>query len=552
MNAPASRLKLWHCLALILATLFCLVPGIASLPPIDRDEARFVQASKQMLETGDYIDIKLQDEHRYKKPIGIYWLQTAAVILAGGDATSEIWRYRLVSVASGMASVLLIALLGTRLFGAKAGLAAGIMLAGLLGLAFEGRIAKTDGALLAVTLLAQTALAYIYLAQKDRVQLRPWWPYLFWVAIGIGVLIKGPLTLLIAALTTAGVVFFDKDRSWLKSLKPWAGLAIVILISAPWLVAITLKSDGAFWNESVAKDMLGKISSAQESHWGPLGFYVLMHSLYVWPFGYLAILGGVKALNKWREPRILFCFAWHLPFLLIMELLPTKLPHYLLPVYPPLLLLAGWGMFGQGKETALLNWQKWLSWLAAFGLAVVTFALAVIAIAIVPFFEGKIIWAGIIASGAALLAGWFASGLSKMNPELPRLMTASLAAVVFYSLTFASILPAVDTLWISRSVAELLSTIKSCGSPNLASSSFHEPSLVFLTKTDTKLTDLQGLVTHLNSGGGCAFALVPVEQVAELQALIGAGKPLEKIGEVSGINYSKGAETSLALLRLVR
>ena len=54
-------------------------PGIFSIPPIDRDEARFAQATKQMVETGDYIDIRFQDEVRYKKPVGIYWLQAAVV-----------------------------------------------------------------------------------------------------------------------------------------------------------------------------------------------------------------------------------------------------------------------------------------------------------------------------------------------------------------------------------------------------------------------------------------------------------------------------------------
>ena len=61
---------------------FCLLaflPGFFQIPPVDRDEARFAQATKQMLETGEYVDIHFQDEVRYKKPVGIYWLQAAAV-----------------------------------------------------------------------------------------------------------------------------------------------------------------------------------------------------------------------------------------------------------------------------------------------------------------------------------------------------------------------------------------------------------------------------------------------------------------------------------------
>ena len=71
--------------AVVSLSLLCCVlflPGIATLPVTDRDEARFAQASKQMLETGDTIDIRLQDKPRYKKPAGIYWLQAAAVTVA--------------------------------------------------------------------------------------------------------------------------------------------------------------------------------------------------------------------------------------------------------------------------------------------------------------------------------------------------------------------------------------------------------------------------------------------------------------------------------------
>ncbi|MGL4406100.1 MAG: ArnT family glycosyltransferase, partial [Notoacmeibacter sp.] len=208
MSVSKTGIKAWQYVLLAFAAFAFFLPGIATLPPIDRDESRFVQASKQMLETNDFIDIKFQNIDRYKKPIGIYWLQTAAVKLTGGDAESTIWRYRLVSVLSGVASVLLITLLGARMFGTQTGLAAGIMLAGLLGLAFEGRIAKTDGTLLAVTLLAQTALAFIYLSAKDGLSLSKRWPVLLWLAVGIVILIKGPITLLIVALTIIGLVGF--------------------------------------------------------------------------------------------------------------------------------------------------------------------------------------------------------------------------------------------------------------------------------------------------------------------------------------------------------
>ena len=71
---------------LVLFSLIAFLPGFFQIPPVDRDEARFAQATKQMLETGQYVDIRFQDEVRYKKPVGIYWLQALAVKAGGRPA----------------------------------------------------------------------------------------------------------------------------------------------------------------------------------------------------------------------------------------------------------------------------------------------------------------------------------------------------------------------------------------------------------------------------------------------------------------------------------
>src|SRR4051812_1626267 len=64
---------------LLVCGLLFFLPGFFNIPPIDRDETRFAQATKQMVETGDFVDIRFQDDVRYKKPVGIYWLQAAVV-----------------------------------------------------------------------------------------------------------------------------------------------------------------------------------------------------------------------------------------------------------------------------------------------------------------------------------------------------------------------------------------------------------------------------------------------------------------------------------------
>src|ERR1700761_5647431 len=88
---------------LLLCGLLLFLPGFFNIPPIDRDEARFAQATKQMVESGDFVDIRFQDEVRYKKPVGIYWMQAVAVkagkALGVRDALTTIWLYRMPSSA---------------------------------------------------------------------------------------------------------------------------------------------------------------------------------------------------------------------------------------------------------------------------------------------------------------------------------------------------------------------------------------------------------------------------------------------------------------------
>ncbi len=542
---------------LFLLGLAVLMPGIAQLPPIDRDEARYIQATKQMAETSDYVDIRFQNETRYKKPIGVYWLQSISVAATGQGADAPVWAYRLVSVVAVALSVVAIYWAAQGMFGPAVGLMAALMLAGLFGAGFEGRLAKTDSVLLLFTIIAQGCLARLYLARREGTPVQSSIVWVFWIAQGAAVLTKGPITPFLSLLTILFLIGFDRnrDRSWLADLKILRGLGIVALIALPWLALITWKSGGAFWQEAVGKDMLGKVAGGQESHGAPPGYYMLTYSLYMWPFGLIAIIGASHAVRRmFTDPRLLFCIAWYVPFWLVFELISTKLPHYVLPAYPAILILGGWFLNLAAKDTpAPLLWQKLLHGLTALGVVIVTFAFVALAV-IVPIYIGGAfsLWS-VPTVVLLLIAGWFAVGFELMLEPVKRILVATLAATTAYGLLFAVILPDVDQMWVSRQIADQFNTEKACENSVLASVTFHEPSLVFLTGSETLLTGPDSAAQHLMADPECAMAAVPsADAPAFLTALNASGEKAVGGVPISGFNYSKGTEISITLYRMVQ
>src|ERR1700674_314672 len=138
--------------ALVLLAVVAFLPGFFQIPPVDRDEARFAQATKQMIETGDYVDIRLQDEVRYKKPVGIYWLQAVTVRTASAlgvpNALTTIWLYRIPSFLGAIGAVLLTYWTALAFVSRRPSLFAAAMMAGSVMLGVEARLAKTDAVLL--------------------------------------------------------------------------------------------------------------------------------------------------------------------------------------------------------------------------------------------------------------------------------------------------------------------------------------------------------------------------------------------------------------------
>ncbi|CAO3458853.1 ArnT family glycosyltransferase [Azospirillum largimobile] len=554
---PRAALPIWAyaLLALIAAALF--LPGFTVLPPFDRDEARFAQASSQMLDSGNFVDIRFQDETRYKKPVGIYWLQTAATTVAeavrGVPAGSEklIWTYRIPSFLGAILAVLGSAWTAARLFGGPAGFIAGLMMASCVVLGVEARMAKTDAVLLATVVVGQAVLAHLYLTRRDPAPAgRGAWtaPLVFWIAAGVGVLVKGPLVLLVSGSTALVLALWDREAGWLKRLKPLAGLGIVVAIAAPWLIAIAIKSKGAFFAESVGHDMLGKVSGGQEGKGLPPGYYLGTFWVTFAPWSLLALLAVPWTWARRRLDAVRFCIAWIVPSWLVFEAVPTKLLHYTLPVFPAIAALAAAALL-DNFDRSRKRPRRWLT-AAAVALGVIGFGALTLAVAVIPWLVGQRI-DPIAVSLVPAVGGLFALALHRLLGGERRIGLAAGvgAAGLLYLGTYAAVLPNIDGVWVSRQAARAVAQVRPCADSVVASAGYSEPSLVFLLGTPTKLVHGAGAATHLLSDRACGLALVEDREAAAFLDSLGTATPLP-LAELDGFNYNTGKRLHLTLYRL--
>ncbi len=532
----------------LLLTLLCAVlflPGLASIPPTDRDESRFMQASKQMLESGDWVHMRFQDEPRNKKPVGIYWLQ-ATTVRVMGQALTATWPYRLPSVLAAWIAVLLVCRCGARLFDSRAGLIAGAALATSFIVVVEAHIAKTDATLLAATVIAMTMLAEIYVGAPGK-QL---WPALgFWFGIGFGILIKGPVILLAVGAALTALCIADRNLRWLKALRVEFGLPLVLVMVLPWLIAVSGgNGQNNFVSDAVTQDLLPKLIGGQESHGALPGSYILAGLLTAWPWSVLAPFVLVAAWKQRTVPAVRFCLAWLIPAWIVFEIVPTKLPHYTMPLYPALALLIAWaatqwrdsGVFarwiGGGLGVAYRTLWACIAVGLAVGLSVVNHR----------YGDGAA-WGAVLGATACVLAALlvlfgFARGTAASA-------VAGLVAVgVLLSLSLTSgILPHLSQLAISPRIA---AATESQHTP-VALAGFHEPSAVFLLGTETLLTDTGGAVAHILATPG-ALAVVPEETLETVRAAVAAGgRTLTQRDEIVGYNYSRGQWLRLAVITAV-
>jgi 4-amino-4-deoxy-L-arabinose transferase-like glycosyltransferase len=498
-----SHLRL--CAILVLLSLACFLPGFASLQPMDRDEPRYAQATKQMLETRDFVDIRFQDEARHKKPVGIYWMQSATVALGEAvgipEAHTTIALYRLPSLFGALATVLLTYWASLAFLSRRGAFVAAALMATSIILMVEARLAKTDAVLAACSVAAMGGLARGYLSRGAGVLPRRTL-LIFWLGFAVGILVKGPLVPMFVGLSAAVLIYRERSAHWLLTLRPWLGGLATLLIVLPWFIAIAVKSGGAFYSASVGHDMLGKVGTAQSYHWAPPGFYLASFFATFWPGAILAAIAAPFAWIHRKEEAVAFTVAWIVPSWLVFEAVPTKLPHYTMPLFPAVAILTVMAI-----SRHFVGPHRPAARVATVLLPFIPLGLTIGLSSVSWSFDGALPYRGLpvmVASSLIAIYAWWLFVRNQVHKAVSvSFVSAACLAIGVFGFTQLDL----RSLKLSPRLAEVARN-HSCENPKVASLGYREPSLVFLTGTGLEMLETGEQASAFLKDGGCRMVFV--------------------------------------------
>ena len=526
--------------------LLAVLPGLIAFPVMDRDEARFAQATSQMLETGDLVSINFQDAPRFKKPVGIHWLQALSVGTLSSVEARSIWAYRIPSLLGAMAAAAACAWGAAAFFGPTSGAVAGALLGSSLILTTEGFLATTDAALCGAVTLMMAALGRIYAAARGEAIARAGTRAVFWAALAASILLKGPIGPLVAVLALLALWAWDRKAAWMQGLGWTWGIALILLVVGPWAWAITVTTDGAFWTGAVMGDMLSKIASGQESHGAPPGYHALLAPLLLSPGVVLLPAGLVLGWKMRDQTGVRFALCWLVPAWIAFEAAPTKLPHYTLPLYGALAwLMAAALQQPIGRISRIVG-------AVLGGLTAALLAGAGIWAATVYGAPPSLGWA---IAAAVLIVASAGAGLVLilfMRPSFLALGAMLGLGILGHDALAAGLGPSLQPLWVS---GRLAAAVKRAGvdprngvTPGPVSvAGYGEPSVVFLLGTRTELGEGEMAAAAISEGRP---ALVERHELSEFQEALKAQEARAALaGEVKGLDYSKGKPVDLFLYR---
>jgi 4-amino-4-deoxy-L-arabinose transferase-like glycosyltransferase len=417
--------------------------------------------------------------------------------MAGGDSTATIALYRLPSLLAAIAGALLTWWAALAFGRPRAALMAALFMTVSFVLVSEAKVARAETMVLAAVALSEGALARLWLKTDDRPDF--FLVFLFWTGLGIGILTRGVIAPTVVALTVAVLSFERGGVTWLRRLAPLPGAVWLLFLILPWVIALIVVA-AQDPPPIVARYKMLAVQGMLE---GPPGSYLILSFLFFWPVAVFAVNAVPFVLDNLRRKLVVFMLAWAVPYWIVVELYPDKLPGFVLSACPAVAIIAATAI--DENRPALKGWFGWLLSLTLFliplamgGWLAVTLldearAIALVALLFVIVSVGVSVVAWQWLRAPASMVG--AAGLSIV------------AAIVFYFAIFGVIVPNFSGLRLGERAVAAARAASGCASPQIAATAFREPSLYLAGYPNVRLTDGAGAVDFLE-GGPCRVAIV--------------------------------------------
>jgi 4-amino-4-deoxy-L-arabinose transferase-like glycosyltransferase len=506
-------------IALILGVAAALtLPGLGSTSLWDIDEGLNAEAAREMLESGDYVIPNFNFKPRTAKPPLLYWLQAAAYQSFGVNEFSA----RLPSVLAIALSSLLAYRLGRRMFSPSAGLLAALILLSNVQTTLLAHAATPDAVLLFSLMFTLTLFWEGYASGGQS------WLWLPGLGCGLAALAKGPIGLLLPMAIIGYFLIAERRLHRLLNLRLLGGIALTILVAGPWYALVGAETHGAFLRAFWQNDNVGRFMSSMEGHRGPFWYYLITIALGLTPWCIFLVATLRHTLQIAAAPiqptqpggqrsAVRFLISWAAVYLAFFSLAQTKLPNYVLPVFPPLaLLMAHFLICWQAGHASV---PRWVMPCAMVGLATVGIGAAIGALiaggALLPsLMHGRAIaglapWALI---GLVPIAGGIAGWLALRHERRSAMIAAvSGSAIALLGLIAIGPIHAVEAQKATKALIAASGACRPADEVRCASFCFFQPSLVFYCRREVPELATEQQALDLLRGPLPAYLICPAD-----------------------------------------
>ena len=336
MAGQAEQQKLqWHYAVLAFLIFISFFTGLGSVPLFDVDEGAFSEATREMLESGNYLTTYLNGEPRFDKPILIYWLQAMSVSLFGLNE----FAFRLPSALASTLWAAVLYFFVRKMFDLRTAFISTTLMILSLQITIIGKAAIAD-ALLNCTLAISMFSIFLYYKEQRHAYI-----LLAFTAIGLGTLTKGPVAILIPFVVSFIFFLLQRDlNAWLRAIFNPVGIALFCLIALPWYILEYLDQGMDFVEGFFLNHNINRFRTPLEKHGGSLWYYIPVLLLGISPSTTLLVPVFRKIRSLIADPLNSFLLTWFGFVFIFFSFSGTKLPHYIIYGYIPLFILMAQGL----------------------------------------------------------------------------------------------------------------------------------------------------------------------------------------------------------------